>query len=185
MMDVLEHCTPQRLPRPPARDVERTMKEIPLSVGLLAWLWQRLLRNHVHARWTDIAVDWAFYYVSFRESKSNFGIVSSQSSKYASLKPSLEPMYCARQSPDSARLQSLFLRRFSKSSQCPGSVLLSSCVTHVNSPTRSRTNMPDSASTFLTSRLGFSTAERPCKRTSRRCRTKTLTHTLSLPHLVD
>ena len=40
MMDILEHCTPQRLPRPPARDVERTMKEIPLSVGLLAWLWQ-------------------------------------------------------------------------------------------------------------------------------------------------
>ena len=145
---------------------------------------KQVLNIHVHARWTDIEVDWAFYYVYFRESKSNFGIASSQSSKCASLKPSWEPMYCAKQSLALERLQCLFLRRFSKSSRCLASVPLLSCVTPVNSPTRSRTNMPDSANIFQISRPGFSTAEHRCKRTSRRSQTKIPTHTSSLLHLV-
>lgn len=40
MMGLLEYYVPKRLPRPPARDVERTVKEVPLNVGLLARLWQ-------------------------------------------------------------------------------------------------------------------------------------------------
>lgn len=38
MMGLLEYCIPKRLPRPPAKDVERTVKEVPLNVGLLAGL---------------------------------------------------------------------------------------------------------------------------------------------------
>ena len=55
----------KRLPRPPASDIEHTMMKAHLSVDLLAWLWQNKTTPeiHVHARWTDIEVDWAFYYV--------------------------------------------------------------------------------------------------------------------------
>ena len=123
--------------------------------------------------------------ISFRESKSNIGIASSQSSKCAFLKPSLEPMSSARQSPGLERLQSSSLRHFSKLSQCPASAPLLSCVTHASSPIRSRTNMLGSASTFQISRPESFTAEHRCKRTLRHCQTKTLTLTSSSPHPVD
>lgn len=35
MMGVVEHRVSERLPKPPARDIEHTMREVPLSVACL------------------------------------------------------------------------------------------------------------------------------------------------------
>ena len=109
-----------------------------------------------------------------------------QSNKFAFLKPFWVPMSSARPNQGWERRPSSCLPPSSKSSLSMVRLPSSSCATPVSSPTRSRTNMQDSASTCLMSRRLSSTVVLPSRRILRSfpARRRTLTSS-SLPPVVS